>query len=256
MNKYLLLFTIITSSCTKSSFGDCLPATLKDSVIAFYSFSNSSLSDMSGAKHDLINESNVLFGTDRNNNLNCAVKFDKENKQFLKTDGSFTNDLQNKAVSISMWYKPEGSRGGFELLIGRSSADKLSCPDKFGEWSLSLYDCRKAVGSINKKSIWEEFDPIWMDTSSIDKCNIEFENNSDVWKNIVFTFKNDQRKIYINSKLQSTTQGSGCGEDSKNQGDLLIGKFYTGYIDDVILFNKELAQAEVDLLFKMEACCD
>lgn len=259
MKKYLLSLTIITViSCSKSSDLTCIPSSLNDNVIAFYPFSNGSLNDQSGAGHNLINQNTVLFGADRNNNASCAAKFDQMKKQFFKTDGNFTNEMQNKSLSISMWYRPEGSIGGYELLMGRSLTDKISCPDKYGEWSLGLYDCRKAVGSINQRSVWAEKDLIWLDTTALglNKCNIEFENNSNVWKHIVFTYSNDQRKLYINGVLQNTQQGSGCGIDSKNQGDLFIGKFYTGYIDDVILFDKELTQADVKNLFNMEACCE
>jgi hypothetical protein len=42
----------------------------------------------------------------------------------------------------------------------------------------------------------------------------------------------------------------------RNFGDLFIGKGFTGIIDDVILYNRELTVAEVKQLQKLPACCE
>jgi hypothetical protein len=41
-----------------------------------------------------------------------------------------------------------------------------------------------------------------------------------------------------------------------NIGDLFIGKGFTGVIDDVILYNRELTVAEVKQLQNLPVCCE
>jgi Concanavalin A-like lectin/glucanases superfamily len=41
-----------------------------------------------------------------------------------------------------------------------------------------------------------------------------------------------------------------------DKGDLFIGNLYTGYLDDVIIFNKALTESEVQTLYEMDTCCE
>jgi hypothetical protein len=41
-----------------------------------------------------------------------------------------------------------------------------------------------------------------------------------------------------------------------NMGDLIIGRFFNGTIDDIAIFNKELTQEEVLELYSIESCCE
>lgn len=255
---YLLLLSILAISCEKDVMIDCIPDNLDNSVMAFYSFSGGSLKDQSGNQRDLTNVNGVLFDEDRFGNPNCAVRFKNTLNQELFTDGRFTNNFHNKSFSISLWYNPDTAFENYELLIGRSDSDKFACPSKYGEWSIGLHDCRRAVASINKNSAWAQIDTVWSNENILGhlKCGIERENNTNIWKHVVFTFKDRRISIFINGILHNTKTGDGCGLNSENIGDVILGRNYSGFIDDVALFKKELNENEVLQLFNTEPCCN
>ncbi len=252
-------------SCSKEVAIDCIPDNLDRSVIAYYSFSKGSLQDQSGKQGNLKNKNGVQFGKDRQENHFCAARFDHTFNQILYVNGDFTNNLQNNSFSVSLWYMAEDAFEEYEVLISRTKYDQFECPDKYGEWSLGLYDCRKAVAAVNRNSVWENkinldsiLDPIPDPIPDSLLCDGFFHAyNSNVWKHAVFTFNNKKIAIYINGKLQEIASGDAqCGYNSRNIGDIVLGKYYTGFIDDVIILNKELNEAEVLELYNMQPCCN
>lgn len=254
----LLIMSIALVSCNKlEKKAPCLPKGLGKSVVAFYTFSNGSLNDISGDNLDLTNPTTASPTTDRDGNSNCAYIFNNStiSAEYLTTTS--TSSLNNlDEFSISLWYQPlDTSRtgGSFETLINRDLG--RSCPNRNGQWSVSLYDCRRAVfGRTN--SVWDRL----ITTSD---CKQEIIERTDVWAHLVATFKKDgdEMKIYRNGVLQdSSTEIADCGysgqPDYQDIGDLFLGKDYTGKIDDVIIFKKTLSQQEVNSLYNMETCCE
>lgn len=233
----------------------CIPKGLGNNIIAFYPFSNGSLNDIAGNNQNLSNSTTARATSDRNGNANCAFEFDNlpTSNEFLTTANTkFLNGLNE--FSISLWYLPKDtsrSSGYFESLINRDLGS--SCPNRNGQWSIGLYDCRRAVfGRTN--SVWDKY------ITNFD-CKQEIITRTDTWNHIVATFKQSglEMKIYRNGILQGSSVGNTtCASGTPNYqdiGDLFIGKDYTGKIDDIIIFNKALSQQEVNSLFNMETCC-
>lgn len=174
---------------------------------------------------------------------------------YITTKTDFLNNLQE--FSISLWYEPldttrEG--GDFETLICRDLGK--SCPNRNGQWSVGLFDCRKAVFG-RTTSVWD-FD---ITNTNNGTSNLEYQEEliarTNNWHHLVATFKQDgvEMSIYRDGVLKESSTGiSYC--DSKDIGDLFLGKDYTGKIDDVIIFNKSLNQQEINSLFKMDTCCE
>jgi len=253
----LALIAIITSSCNKvEKKAPCLPQGLGKSVVAFYTFSNGSLKDISGNNIDLSNSTTATETTDRDGNSNCAYLFDNlpTSSEFLTaTNTTSLNNLDK--FSVSLWYQPlDTSIDGrsLETLISRDTGS--SCPNRNGQWSVGLYDCRKAVfGRTN--SVWDE------NITNFD-CKQEVIDRTDAWAHVVVTFKQngEEMKIYRNGVLQNSSTGTAtCNlgtPKTKDIGDLFLGKDYTGKIDDVIIFDKRLSQKEVKSLYDMETCCE
>jgi hypothetical protein len=233
----------------------CIPSDLNDDVIAFYSFSNGSLLDKSGNNHHLTNTSSASPSSDRNGNNHCAFEFNNltSSNEFLTTTStSFLNGLNE--FSISLWYRAKDTTrdgGDFECLVNRGLG--RSCPDREGQWSVGLYDCRKAVfGRTN--SVWDE------NITNFD-CQQEVNVRTNLWNHLVVTFKESgvDMKIYRNGVLQEHSSGDAdCGSGTpvcQDIGDLFLGKGFTGELDDVIIFNKKLTQQDVNTLLSMETCC-
>jgi hypothetical protein len=264
INQRLIIFLIsllVLYSC-KSSI-PCIPPALQGDVLAFYPFTNGSFNDQSGNNQNLQNQNYSMFTSDRGNNPKCAWHFnnylavlvnDPSQLQHLYINNpSFLNGLTD--FSISLWYQPENNNrptGLYETLVGRG--DVGACPNRSGQWSVGLYDCRKAVyGRLN--SVWD----LHM-VSNLD-CQQEIDIRTGTWHHLVATYNYNSTamKIYRDGILQNTVTGlANCTGVPTIQdiGDLYIGRKYTGKIDDIILFKKTLTPADVDDLYQMPPCCE
>ena len=236
----------------------CLPTNLSNNVLAFYSFSEGLLDDISGNNHDLINNTTATPASDRNGKDSCAYEFHKgpTSGEFLTTSAtSFLNNLNE--FSVSLWYQPkDNSRGAgdFESLIRREPVG--SDPYKRGQLSIGLHDCRRAVFT-RTNSVWDN-----MITNP--GCEEEIIARTNNWAHLVATFRKSgiEMAIYRNGVLQESSTGDGdygagvvvTAQD--NIGDLFLGKGYTGKIDDVIIFDKTLSPAEVKTIYHLETCCE
>ncbi len=258
MKKLLILFLAIgIFSCGDDDDNftvDCLPANLQNGVIAFYPFNGGSLDDESPNSNSITNSTTASPTSDRNGNSNCAFIFDNSqtNTEFLTTSNTgFLNGLNE--FSISIWYEPKNDTrpgGSFEVLLSRGNDGH--CPDRQGEWSVGLYDCRRAVFG-HDNSVWAE--PI---TDFSNGCQGEVTALTDNWHHVVAVKNGADYKIYFNGTLDDSATGiANCStiHTAADIGDLFIGTDYTGKIDDIIIYNRELSQVEVTSLFELESCC-
>lgn len=256
-NVIFILPILILTSCDKSDI-PCVPSDLQKHVITCYPFSNGSLNDVSGNDFHLVNPNNIQPISDRDGNPSCAFAFDGSSRQFLSRHGRFTDYFHKSNFSISLWYRPLGVRdaGDYELILGRVSKFDLEIPSKYGEWSIGLYDCRRAVFSINRKSQWDNFHPLWFSDPFGNKCELESAALSNLWHHLIVTFDGKNRTLYKNGIAASPIQeSSGNGSMSRNLGDLVIGRGFNGVIDDIMIFDKVLDQNEVNQLYNLTPCC-
>ncbi len=227
-----------------------MPANLQVGLLAQYTFNSGSTNDFSGNGHHLNNTNAAIPSRDRNGNSNCAFEFDNlpsSNNQFLSTTSStFLNGLNE--YSISCWYyakDPTRDVADYEVLVGRDTGP-LNCPDRIGQWSLGLYDCRSAVFA-RENSVWQ---------------NAGVCNETDVWHHLTATYNQigNTLKLYKDGVLQNVASGVGnCGigvtVTSLDLGDLFLGKGFTGILDDVFIHNREITASEVTQLYNMGSSC-
>lgn len=221
----------------------CIPANLQSNTIAFYPFTNGSLND-NVSSNILTNTTSAHSSSDRNSNQNCAFEFDSSSNDFVSTTNTnFLNNLSE--FSVSLWFKPNQNWNGvFNVLLSRDQG--YYCEDKYGQWSLALYDGNQPVfGHLN--AVW---DMTW---------NSNNDHNS--WHHLVATYNqvNTSISIYRNGVLKNSETGieNNCNITPTVQdiGDLIVGKFFDGKLDDIIIFNKELNQSQITTLFQMDPCC-
>lgn len=233
----------------------CLPANLSNDVIAFYPFSSGSLNDDSGNGYHLTNPTSAFASQDRNGNASCAFEFVAANGDFLTfANPNFMDGFGNQPFSISIWFKTQGTRDGgdFEQLIGRGTG--LHCPNTYGEWSIGMYDCRNLAFGINDYSLWGDgISNPYGDTNCIN------DPSKNVWHHLVVNSDGTPggTEMYVDGVPSPHAPTTGCGnpQGTNPVGDLFLGKEYTGLLDDVILFNRELTQTEILQLYELEACC-
>lgn len=222
----------------------CLPLHLNEGLIAFYTFGSGSLEDQVG-NHDLTNTTTALPAEDRVGNTECAYRFDAGAGEFLSAASTdFLNGLDQFAVSI--WYKPlneERHPGDYELLIGRG--------ENHAGWSLGLYDCRKGLFQRGNRALWDSI--VYEDNND---CAVILDRQTGKWQHIVVTYDNGQLELYKNGIRSLFQNHSDGGPDTfLDLGALIVGKGFTGVIDDILIYNRVLKQSEVDALYTMPACC-
>ena len=230
---------------------DCLPSNLQSDVIAMYSFSGSSLVDDSGNGNALSNSTSAKPAPDKNGNPDCAFAFDQSSQtEFLnRTDASFLNSLDQ--FSVSLWYMPlDTTKFGAQYEILLSRGDEKHCPDRRGEWSVGMYDCRRAVFGHNN-AIWAN--PV----SEPFVCQTEINMLVDKWHHLVAVYDNDNYTLYFDGALQGIDTGaSNCGTNyiAEDKGELFLGKNFQGVLDDVIIYKKALLLNEVTELLMLRTC--
>jgi len=263
MKHYLLpilaMIVMTFSSCGDDEFelrgGNCLPVSLQSDIIGFYDFNNGSLLDDSVFGANLSNSTSAVPTTDRAGNSNCAFAFDNSGPQEEFLISSVSSQLNNlNSFSVSAWYLPKPSDSSvLQGLVSRNDTIPTSCPDRRGEWSLSLYDCKKAVfghnnGAWTNQDLNQQFD-----------CDEQIAMLDNIWHHAVAIKDGNDYKIYYNGLLSELNTGDAqCNNLRKSAdiGDLFIGKNFTGSLDDIIIYRKSLNDTEVLTLFELGPCCE
>jgi Concanavalin A-like lectin/glucanases superfamily len=252
---FSLLFSIIffLFACTKykKETTACLPSNLQTGLIAFYPFSNGSLNDNVNG-NNLVNNTTATPSMDRSGNPNCAFQFKNfpSGNEFLThRNPIFLNNLTE--FSISLWYEPLDTNrwgGVYEGLISRDTSAQSG--DRYGQWSVGLYDCRRAVFGLNCGTLWDNL-------QNLKDCETPFYTNK--WHHLVVIYSNNKLTLFRNGVMStepSFVNAQPCISASQDIGDLFIGKSFTGRIDDIAIFNRVITTAEVNQLLKLQACCE
>lgn len=246
--KYSILFlsAFLLFSCKESkevaapAAKVCIPETLESSLIAYYPFIDGSLEDQKSS-NDLTNTNNATTTEGRDGGVNCAYMFDGTTPNYLfMKDPKFLDDL--RTYSISLWYKHTITNNGeYEVLISRGDENNPT-PAANRVLSLGIYD-------LNRATFFNNFNSVW------DKDN---SNTLDEWYHVVATCNFDTKTMTLYQNGKQMEQKISETQDvisPENIGDLIIGRFFNGAIDDIAIFDKELTQAEVLELYTIESCC-
>jgi hypothetical protein len=232
-----------------------LTGSLGMGVLSFWPFGNGTLADLSGFGNNLsIGGGTPAVAPDRNSSPQpCAYGFVSpiDYLEIPAANSTFLDNITNGMFSISLWYKPIGPRAlnDYELLIGRGNTG-LRCPDTWGEWSIGLYDCRRAVAGVN---MWSHWEPLSSAGCAAQLTAITAAG----WHHLVFVHNNSvQNYLYVDG-VQYNNSSSPCGWMSGNVGGLLLGTRLTGSLDDIIIYNRSLSNVEVQALYNLNpSCCD
>lgn len=251
----ILVISLMACKKEEAETLECIPSHLQNGLIAFYPFNNGSLQDETTLGNDLSNATTAVPASDRMGNATCAFGFNNMTSggEFLTTTQTqFLNALPS--FTISLWYQPlDNTRDGgvFESLIARGTG--IHCPERRGEWSVALYDCRRAVFG-HDNAVWSELisDPFV-------SCQDEVTAQTDVWHHAVAIKDGNNYALYMNGVLQGQQTGpadcTGAQYTAQDIGDLFVGRDFTGKIDDILIYNRALSFQEVQDLHDVTSCC-
>lgn len=152
-----------------------------------------------------------------------AIEFDEDDNVVVDTT-TFGIDICNE-FSLSLWFKfPESFTGE---LIQRGAY----C------YPFKIYNYNNRLGTC----IRLDLDTYYL-TGDTELC-------ANKWYNCVLTFKNGERKIYLNGKLDGCDSPP-AGSLSMDYGhELVVGNGFTGIIDEVRLYNRAITPMEVAYLY-------
>jgi|GEM_PF-1125823 len=246
---YTTLLSIGVTLTLSAQSCDAIPQNLTNGLLAFYPFTDGSTNDFSGNGHHLSNNTTAQSVADRNGSAGCSYHFSNStigsNEYLSTTDTSFLNGLSG--MSVSLWFRYTVDEfAAMRAMVSRGSVP--SCPDRTGQWSVGLYDGNRAVFGRHD-SVWQGWSP-------------NAPSTLNVWQHAVgvYSQSGNSMKLYINGVLQeSSSTNANCASGQPqvlDVGDLLIGKRFSGDIDDVFIYNRALSAAEVGSLYALGSCCN
>ncbi len=222
----VIIFLFFLASCKKDKI-DPYQKILNDSSLVFYLPFDNDIKDESVNNIDIINNG-VTLTNDKNNTENNACYFNGIDNYLI-----IDTNLALNEVTISLWIYP--------LVTPQEGSVIFKTHDFYNNWGLFYRDSLHILEDIDDSN------------KQIYKTYIDED-----WNHIVAVLNNDLlNKLYVNGNLVADTVFS---SDSWSSffGYIYIGQrgtsnyngFFKGYMDEIILFKRELTYSEVKTLYR------
>lgn len=260
----LIMFSSMSliNSCDKSTVQPikkvetCLDEDLANGLLLYYKFNDGSLLNSAQDLFHLQKTPIVKLTSGRNNSPNCAYEFNGTNDNYLFSDvtanlsDSLNNIFINNDYTVSFWfygYMPRDG-GDIEFVFSNYNKDLINFVDN-GIF-LSMYDLRRPNMYIGENSIWDDLNK---HNITLDKA-IDFYSNK--WNFYTFTKSNNEMKFYFNGVLNNTKTLDLDIKSIIPITKLYLGQKLNGKLDDFMLHNRILSDAEIKRLYETEPCCN
>ncbi len=241
----LLLFLSITYSAYAQD--------LNNGLVAKYEF-NGSANDIIGTNHGTVQGASLT--NDRFDNSNSAYSFDGVN-DYIEIAGNELLDFgYNEDFSISIWVNISSNQND---LSGHNN-------EIIGKWNaLRTMPYPYAIRYWNKNASEERKHRIFNLRYDTETCNHnplitgDCYISSDEWHHLVFLKRGSTLEYYQDGLLFGTTVDntvSSCNTINSNR--ILIGRrtlggrYFTGLMDDLLIYDRALEQNEIGLLFNYD----
>ncbi|MBI2270329.1 MAG: PKD domain-containing protein [Bacteroidetes bacterium] len=232
----LLMFLLLISAFTKT-FGQ---ANLDSGLVACYTFKGDA-NDHSGNNNNGV-VTGATLASDRFGNSNSAYLFNGSTDHIAISN--FNNLISKNELTISLWAKATSLTSNCPILLSPdASSDRcVACVQYVASPSAVIWDYgnifsggRTFIDGITYQSKWDHYVFIVSQSKNIKKV---FKNNVQI-SSTAYTssLTNKNRTLFI-----------GGGTDASG-GD--IG--FTGYLDDILIFDRAITASEVDELFNYPA---
>ena len=174
-----------------------------------------------------------------------SFKFDANQLFYFRLDGRDGYDgVGTDSFSISMWVNPSWLPHSANMQI-------------FGQWDWDESEPVNARISINSQSGKVRIDPTLSGDDTVDTgATVPLSTSTEVapWSHLTFVFENSTIATYLNGDYVSTT--TGCKVDYSAIGQRLsfggntqnIGYYYSGYMDDISVWDTALQPLEIQAL--------
>jgi hypothetical protein len=210
---------------------------LKQGLVAFYPFDKGSANDKSGSGYNGVKFGGVMTTNDRFGNSNSALSFGGKPSDFIQVPGDSFNFYNS--LAFSLWVYPLTT----QLQSSCSLLDKgYASSTSSGEFILDH--------SLTQNNQFR-FSFITAFSSPFQSPYVQLKANS--WNHLVISKSGNPIKLYINGSLIiQTSVGSSPAKENGNI-PLLIGYNFTGYLDDIFIYNRALTESEIMKLYSFDS---
>ncbi len=241
---FILLSISLACHLTLAQLPNYVPT---QDLAGWYSF-NGNILDDSGNGHNNANY-NIVSTTDRFNNIMSALYFSGSGAEYLNYGD--VDDYEPYQGSFSFWINPE-SYGGPSSEELKPILSKWSSPSDLPGSSYNVF--------LNGSNLcFLLSDGATTDTLTTPLTNIPLNQ----WSHVVITANYGFIKFYINNVLVTDTT-SPISSFNNTSSDFKVGGWYqdinasyssfTGKIDDLGIWKREVGSCEVDALYTGNIC--
>lgn len=246
-----------TSYSNELSFKTLPASTLKNELIAYYSFSGNALDQSGKGNHGKILGSPQLT-TDRYNNANSAYSFSTANAGFGSQNQEinipFNPTFNTKTITVAAWVNPitygwSGNTPDYSVIISRFQ-DGYSNPN--GQvWTLTCQTTKIESYILNASSANNQ-------TNTLVASPTPIPLNK--WSHVAITYDGNTLKLYINGDLVHS-KTSGLVLNTLSSSGISIGESFNangywnpfnGKIDDVAIYSRALSETEMKSLYNSQ----
>lgn len=208
---------------------------LSNGLIAYYPFTGNAGDSSGNANHGIINGANLT--SDRKGKINTAYNFNGQS--WIEVPHSSIFDFEKlNSISISLWFNTTSSNGS--LFVQKQSGEGLTQ----NGFNLGILRSNGHLSGVSKKTSGVQ--------SLISNPAAGYNNSN--WRCIVYVFNGGNAKLYLDGKLLSSQTDTGAIVGN-SQTNLIFGYglpennyFFTGKLDDIRIYNRELTQSEITYL--------
>jgi hypothetical protein len=246
-----------TSYSSEISFKTLPGSTLKNELIAYYSFSGNALDQSGNGNHGKVLGSPQLT-TDRYNNANSAYSFSTAKAGFgtlnQEINIPFNPAFNTKTITVAAWVNPitygwSGNTPDYSVIISRFQ-DGYSNPN--GQvWTLTCQTTKIESYILNASSANNQ-------TNTLVASPTPIPLNK--WSHVAITYDGNTLKLYINGDLVHS-KTSGLVLNTLGSSGISIGESFNangywnpfnGKIDDVAIYGRALSETEMKSLFNSQ----
>ena len=161
------------------------------------------------------------------------------NKDFISIPDA--DSLDTNATTISLWIKPEATSTAVDVLSKFGTSPNKS-------YSLYFTAC-KPLFYITSNGTGSAGDVLILNSNTV--------INDNAWHNVVFTYNLTNASLYVDNVLKATSLwAKGINPSPSNieiaKGTSIQYKYFNGSIDDLMIFNRSLTQAEITDLYNSQ----
>jgi len=140
-------------------------------------------------------------------------------------------------LTVSLWFQRQGGTDSFDIMASK--------------WSPAIYEWALLINNNEQKIQW------LTNGSGLVTSEAEDAVMENTWYHVVGLYDGTQQRLYVNGQLADADAQS--GDISQAVQPVFIGKnntdgnYFKGLIDEVIVFNRALSEAEITLLYETGA---